>query len=30
LGFGGFSLPRGLEWDLWDRDDDDERVKTVR
>ena len=30
LGFGGFSFPRGLEWDLWDRDDDNERVKIVR
>jgi hypothetical protein len=29
LGFGGFSFPKGLEWDLWDRDDDDERVKVV-
>ena len=30
LGFGGFDFPRGLEWDLWDRDDDSERVKIVR
>lgn len=30
LGFGDFSFPKGLEWDLWDRDDDDERVKVVR
>lgn len=30
IGFGGFSFPKGLEWDLWDRDDDDERVKVVR
>ena len=30
LGFGDFSFPRGVEWDLWDRDDDDERVKVVR
>jgi hypothetical protein len=30
LGFGGFSFPRGLEWDLFDRDDDGERAKIVR
>jgi hypothetical protein len=30
LGFGSFSFPKGLEWDLFDRDDDDERVKVVR
>ncbi|MBE0610128.1 MAG: hypothetical protein IH609_12155, partial [Dehalococcoidia bacterium] len=30
LGLGSFSFPKGLEWDLFDRDDDDERVKVVR
>ena len=30
IGFGSFSFPRGLEWDLFDRDDDSERVKIVR
>ena len=30
FGIGGFDFPRGLEWDLWDRDDDGERAKVVR
>ena len=30
LGVGSFSFPSGIEWDLWDRDGDDERVKIVR
>ena len=31
LGVGGFSFPRGIEWDLFDRDDDGgDRVKVVR
>jgi hypothetical protein len=31
FGFGGFSFPRGIEWDLFDRDDDgDDRVKVGR
>lgn len=30
FGLGGLQFPRGLEWDLWDKDDDDERVKVVR
>jgi hypothetical protein len=30
FGFGGFEFPKGPEWDLWDRDDDSERVKVVR
>jgi hypothetical protein len=30
LGFGGFRFPRGIEWDLFDRDDDGDRVKVVR
>ena len=30
VGFGGFSFPRGIEWDLFDRDDDGDRVKVVR
>ncbi|MGE3073604.1 MAG: hypothetical protein AB7N24_05885 [Dehalococcoidia bacterium] len=30
FGIGGFQFPRGMEWDLWDKDDDGERVKIVR
>ena len=30
LGFGGFSFPRRLEWDLFDRDEDGDRVRVVR
>jgi len=30
LGFGGFSFPRRLEWDLVDRDEDGDRVRVVR
>jgi hypothetical protein len=30
IGLGGFDFPKRLEWDLWDRDDDSERVKVVR
>jgi hypothetical protein len=30
IGIGGFDFPKRLEWDLWDRDDDSERVKVVR
>lgn len=30
IGFGDFSFPRSLEWDLWDRDDDGDRVKVVQ
>lgn len=29
IGFGGFDFPRGLEWDLFDRDEDGDRVKVV-